>query len=258
VQHPKTFDVFYLFDLYLIEFQYFRSLINSLNFDVLDLYFIEFHFSMFTDRTRYPRCLLNPETSNSTFVRCFSHPVDIEDELFRCFRCFSIFLMFIKDQKHLIRSAFDVYLRLRSHFDVSMFSIVTSVLSCVVVVLFPSLSGLALFCVVLPCLVACLVLALPSLVLPLTLFCVLCFVQVSILTPRNPERRGCQLSLKFTFSLDRVHEELCSRGVICDIRKPDVMRIGPAPLFNGFLDIFRFVNCLKISLSSVNSDVLND
>uniref|UniRef100_T1JA67 Kynureninase n=1 Tax=Strigamia maritima TaxID=126957 RepID=T1JA67_STRMM len=65
---------------------------------------------------------------------------------------------------------------------------------------------------------------------------------LTILTPRDPQQRGCQLSLQFLEPIEKVHEELEKRGVLCDIRKPDVLRIAPAPLFNTFLDVYHFVH----------------
>eukprot|EP00940_MAST-03C_sp_MAST-3C-sp2_P002492 g2492.t1 len=69
---------------------------------------------------------------------------------------------------------------------------------------------------------------------------------VSILTPEEPHRRGCQLSLVFrNVPGKRVHEIVASKGVICDFREPDVMRIAPAPLYNSFSDVYNFVRILK-------------
>jgi kynureninase len=69
--------------------------------------------------------------------------------------------------------------------------------------------------------------------------------KVKIFTPANPEERGCQLSLSFQHDVEIVNKSLAAAGVICDVRKPDVMRVAPAPLYNSFGDVYRFVHILK-------------
>ena len=71
---------------------------------------------------------------------------------------------------------------------------------------------------------------------------------VAIITPVNPAERGCQLSLvvpggKNTF------EKILKKGVVCDWRKPDVIRVAPHPLFNRYTEVYDFVKLLKQSLS---------
>ena len=71
---------------------------------------------------------------------------------------------------------------------------------------------------------------------------------VAILTPENPAERGCQLSLvvpggKNTF------EKILKKGVVCDWRKPDVIRVAPHPLFNRYTEVYDFVELLEQSLS---------
>ena len=67
---------------------------------------------------------------------------------------------------------------------------------------------------------------------------------LQIVTPAEPERRGCQLSLRVTGGRERgreLFEYLASIGTIGDWREPDVIRISPAPLYNKFMDVYRFV-----------------
>ncbi|KAK4317027.1 hypothetical protein Pmani_011839 [Petrolisthes manimaculis] len=66
-----------------------------------------------------------------------------------------------------------------------------------------------------------------------------------IITPEDTNQRGCQLSLMFSYPLQKVHSELSKRGVQCDVRKPNVMRIAPAPLYNSFSDVHRFTTILS-------------
>lgn len=70
-----------------------------------------------------------------------------------------------------------------------------------------------------------------------------------IITPREPEARGAQLSLKLEPGLlDKVMESLGERGVVVDERRPDVIRVAPAPLYNTFTDCWDFVDVFKGAL----------
>ncbi|KAF1932684.1 kynureninase [Didymella exigua CBS 183.55] len=64
----------------------------------------------------------------------------------------------------------------------------------------------------------------------------------SIITPSRPCERGAQLSVRLAPGLlDGVQAALSARGVVVDERKPDVLRVAPAPLYNSFMDVHRFV-----------------
>ena len=65
-----------------------------------------------------------------------------------------------------------------------------------------------------------------------------------VLTPSQPERRGCQLSLRIHERPRELLRELESAGVVCDFREPDVIRVAPVPLYNSFHDVWRFVEIL--------------
>ncbi len=67
---------------------------------------------------------------------------------------------------------------------------------------------------------------------------------LQIITPADPAQRGCQLSLRVTGGRERgreLFEYLASVGTLGDWREPDVIRISPAPLYNKFMDVYRFV-----------------
>lgn len=78
--------------------------------------------------------------------------------------------------------------------------------------------------------------------------------EVEIISPREIEGRGCQLSLKIRKvkgAVRRVNEELEKVGVVCDVREPDILRVAPTPLYNRFVDCVLFVDALeKVLLNS--------
>lgn len=64
----------------------------------------------------------------------------------------------------------------------------------------------------------------------------------TIITPSNPAERGAQLSILLNEGLlEQVQKYIEERGVMVDERKPDVLRVAPAPLYNSFADVHRFV-----------------
>uniref|UniRef100_A0A8C1L120 Kynureninase n=1 Tax=Cyprinus carpio TaxID=7962 RepID=A0A8C1L120_CYPCA len=73
---------------------------------------------------------------------------------------------------------------------------------------------------------------------------------VHIITPSDPQQRGCQLSLCFSCPIRTVFQELEKRGVACDMREPNVLRVAPVPLYNSFTDVHRFITALGSALSA--------
>jgi kynureninase len=66
--------------------------------------------------------------------------------------------------------------------------------------------------------------------------------ELTLITPADPAQRGCQLSLRIGGGAGRgrrVFEALATRGVVCDWREPDILRITPAPFYNSFEDVLR-------------------
>jgi kynureninase len=75
---------------------------------------------------------------------------------------------------------------------------------------------------------------------------------LTIITPAEPEARGCQLSLRLHRSpmqARAVFDALEKQGVICDWREPDIIRVAPVPLYNSFMDVWQFVTALEQALS---------
>jgi kynureninase len=66
-------------------------------------------------------------------------------------------------------------------------------------------------------------------------------------TPREPERRGSQVSLRHTEAWG-LSQALIEAKVIVDFRAPDIVRFGFAPLYNSFLDAQRALEALELIL----------
>lgn len=72
---------------------------------------------------------------------------------------------------------------------------------------------------------------------------------LEIITPENPSERGCQLSLLIHQGGKAVFDEWYQQGVVGDWRNPNVIRLAPTPLYNSFMDVFRFAKILEQSLN---------
>ncbi|TYB96535.1 kynureninase [Micromonospora sp. WP24] len=77
---------------------------------------------------------------------------------------------------------------------------------------------------------------------------------LTVLTPRDPARRGCQLSVRIGAGSAA---ELAKRlrhehGVIADAREPDVVRFAPVPLYSTFHDCWRVAEALAATVSEVS------
>lgn len=71
---------------------------------------------------------------------------------------------------------------------------------------------------------------------------------IETITPKDPKQRGCQLSLKLkSLSLDgqNVFNAIEKRGITCDWRHPNIIRVAPTPLYSSFSDIYNFTMILK-------------
>lgn len=68
-----------------------------------------------------------------------------------------------------------------------------------------------------------------------------------VITPRDPHRRGAQLSVQFDdIDVSALTHRLRSEfGVIADARQPDVIRFAPIPFYSTFHDCWRVADALS-------------
>jgi kynureninase len=69
--------------------------------------------------------------------------------------------------------------------------------------------------------------------------------RLETITPRRPEERGCQVSVRVPGGAGDLQRRLHAAGVVCDVREPDILRIAPVPLYNTFHEIWRFARLLS-------------
>ena len=68
---------------------------------------------------------------------------------------------------------------------------------------------------------------------------------IKIITPSNPNERGCQLSVQMANADKNLHKKLTENNIITDWREPDVIRCAPVPMYTSFEDVYRMVNVLE-------------
>jgi kynureninase len=73
-------------------------------------------------------------------------------------------------------------------------------------------------------------------------------VHLEILTPSDPNARGCQLSVVAHGKGKSLYNHLTENGVIVDWREPAVIRLAPVPLYNRFADVAEFLIILEQGL----------
>lgn len=71
--------------------------------------------------------------------------------------------------------------------------------------------------------------------------------KIRIITPRNKERSGAQISLAFSDrnSTIETFNGLSALGVIADRREPDIIRLTFTGLYNSYQDVFLTIEALK-------------
>ena len=68
---------------------------------------------------------------------------------------------------------------------------------------------------------------------------------IEVITPRNENEKGCQLSFVVKGKGKQIYDWLTSNGVSAGWREPEVIRVAPVPLYNTFEDVWQFGNLLK-------------
>ncbi|MBA2269295.1 MAG: kynureninase [Chthoniobacterales bacterium] len=66
----------------------------------------------------------------------------------------------------------------------------------------------------------------------------------TIITPREPNERGSQLSILVHDQPKELFARLEAAGVKCDFREPNVIRAAPTALYNSFHEVWRFARLL--------------
>ncbi len=72
---------------------------------------------------------------------------------------------------------------------------------------------------------------------------------LEVLSPEDPARRGCQLSLRVRAGREQGRQlftVLSENGVVADWREPDILRVAPVPLYNRFADCYEFLRQVAV------------
>jgi kynureninase len=81
-----------------------------------------------------------------------------------------------------------------------------------------------------------------------------CGQEIRIITPEAREERGAQLSFRVNGGPKRgrrVFDALAVKGIVCDWREPDIIRIAPVPFYNRFIDLYEFVEEMVTALREI-------
>src|SRR5699024_10179628 len=79
-------------------------------------------------------------------------------------------------------------------------------------------------------------------------------VPLQVITPDDPARRGALISVRLLpgapLDAETVVEVVWKRhGVVGDARRPDIVRLAPAPLYSTFEDCWRAASALEAELT---------
>jgi kynureninase len=73
----------------------------------------------------------------------------------------------------------------------------------------------------------------------------------TIITPTDPDWRGCQLSVVCKYHAKTIFNFLTDNGVVGDWREPNVIRLAPVPLYSSFKQVFLAGRVLTSALAQV-------
>ncbi|MCF6299671.1 MAG: kynureninase [Proteobacteria bacterium] len=94
--------------------------------------------------------------------------------------------------------------------------------------------------------------------------------KIEIITPQSIHRSGAQISIVLKGSVPfksknsqpkdgtgnlkgtdpfRIFKTIEAKGITCDFRHPNVIRVAAVPLYNSFIDVYKFVSILKEALA---------
>jgi kynureninase len=68
---------------------------------------------------------------------------------------------------------------------------------------------------------------------------------LTIITPKNKEERGCQLSVIVKQNGKHLFDYLVENNVLPDWREPDVIRMSPVPMYNTFTEVYELGKLLN-------------
>jgi kynureninase len=66
-----------------------------------------------------------------------------------------------------------------------------------------------------------------------------------VITPRDADQRGCQLSILIHDRPRECLQALQREGILCDFREPNVIRVAPVPLYNTVHEVWTFARVLS-------------
>ena len=73
---------------------------------------------------------------------------------------------------------------------------------------------------------------------------------LELITPRDPDRRGAQLSVVVEDAAAVTEALFEQHRVRCDDRPPNIVRVAPAPLYNTYEDCWRAAMAFDAVLAS--------